>query len=396
MDAYIANRRFPNVRKTLQNEYKFVDKRTDFLTTHKSEMVKYIDKVEAPQNVDFTNVANADEFNAALKNAYFEEMKVEMMTHTSELVHTLDQIVKMPKFPVNLTTFNSKDWHALTKWSGTWGFYSTDSFKLRFHIATSGIFENINYQNMFLSGSIIAVCLYKNPIEREFGIEDFDDGSMPLAELTAKWSSNAQNFLRYLDVFYPSKAALKEQPTSKYAVYAAEQNLSDIDIIIDKNDNPDYDFIVKRFFHNLKCEGKSLIRVSTARSYKYVISSANLRYNIECFRVYSSTPMNTVTRYHFPIVRQMFDGNNVYLAPSCVILGLTGICNDYKWMACKNNAIELVLKYYSRGYNFNLNDKEHAFVNKYITSAEKWQYLLTSGGRLEPDKLHTGLHHQLR
>jgi hypothetical protein len=369
METYLRKRRLPNVQQKLNGDYEFSDKSKDFLTTHENDMRGHLEETETELDVDFT--ANPDTFSDTIQNAFYDEMRVTTLDLDSKLVHTLEEIVKLNGRSIKIADFNEQDWHTLKIWKGSWGFYSLESFKLRFDIATSGIFEGVNFQNLFVSGSIVAVCLFRNPLEKNYDIsyemdDDFLQGKITYEDLKVKWQESSANFIRYLDTHYPSKTTLQNQLSSKYEVYNAEQNLSDIDIIIDKNDNVDYDFIVKRLFANLKCKKKYLVKVDTAKSYKYIISSINLRYNIECFRVFSSTPMNTVTKYHFPIVRQLYNGQTVYMAPSCVILGLTGICHDYKWIACKTNAVDLILKYHSRGYNFNLNNSEHAFITKYL------------------------------
>ena len=76
-----------------------------------------------------------------------------------------------------------------------------------------------------------------------------------------------------------------------------------------------------------------------------------------------------------PVVRSYYDGNNVYLTPSCISAHLTYMNLDYKYFAGSKDPIEIILKYRMRGFGTFLNRKEIDKAIKYIHKIPFWNNL---------------------
>jgi hypothetical protein len=120
-----------------------------------------------------------------------------------------------------------------------------------------------------------------------------------------------------------------------------------------------------------------IIKVHSKKSYKYQIVSDLLPRHLEIFRFYKTKPIGGVSRFHFPAVRGVYDGNRVYVMPSLVSYANTGIFLDYKWMSSNKTTTNLILKYYIRGGLLILNENEHIELKKYILeNMETWGIII--------------------
>lgn len=124
---------------------------------------------------------------------------------------------------------------------------------------------------------------------------------------------------------------------------------------------------------------KLVIKFSESIRYKLFCKSTK----IEMFRIKDKDFFGTVARFHFPCVRAYYQGDNVYMLPSCITAMMTGLNIEYKYFAGIRNPIDIINKYMQRGfgvilnkfevnllldYNKNLNDGN---VLKYNTDADK-------------------------
>lgn len=91
---------------------------------------------------------------------------------------------------------------------------------------------------------------------------------------------------------------------------------------------------------------------------KFKIHSSKLLHSIEAFRTKGISFFNTVARFHLPCVRGFYNGNNIYMLPSCVTAMMTGINIDYKYFAGIRDPIDILNKYRMRGYGILINDNE--------------------------------------
>jgi hypothetical protein len=90
---------------------------------------------------------------------------------------------------------------------------------------------------------------------------------------------------------------------------------------------------------------------------KYNITSPYLERDLELF-VPQKDFINSVKVFHLPCVRAYYDGENVYMTTSCLIAHKTFMNIDYKYFYGKNNLINIINKYISRGFGTFLNNKE--------------------------------------
>ena len=78
---------------------------------------------------------------------------------------------------------------------------------------------------------------------------------------------------------------------------------------------------------------------------KFKLISIDLIHPMEIFRVKDKDFFSTVGRFHLPCVRSFYDGNNVYMLPSCITAMLTGYNIDYKYFAGVRDPIDIITKY---------------------------------------------------
>jgi len=288
-----------------------------------------------------------DEETALIRD-FQTEMQLDKVNLDNPIVRKLSEKVVPEDFPQE---FNYKPWHKLAYKEGGWGLYSLEEFKKRFHILTQGIFEDLIFDHLNFNGSLIGACLYKNNYEKAFGIEQDKDMNL-----------QADKLMRYFEHYFPSRNSIKKDKIT----LLDEQELSDIDIIVSVESNDEFDRVVKRLFYDLKVEDKKLFKITNKKSYKYFITSKNLLRPLELFRIFNMAPIDAIRKFHFPYVRNMFDGEEVYLFPSCILFAKKGIIYEYQYMSTSEPRAKYILKYYNRGCNFNLSDSEHRYVNGFL------------------------------
>ncbi len=118
---------------------------------------------------------------------------------------------------------------------------------------------------------------------------------------------------------------------------------------------------------------KDNILFSVKTNYKFRISSVYLPHHIELFQVKNNEFFSTVARFYLPIVRSFYDGNNVFMTPSCISACMTLINIDYKYFAGSKDPIEIINKYRIRGFGTILNNTEINKLLKYSSLVPKWR-----------------------
>jgi hypothetical protein len=110
-------------------------------------------------------------------------------------------------------------------------------------------------------------------------------------------------------------------------------------------------------------------------NFKFRISSSYLPHNFEFFQIKHTEFFSTVARFHLPIVRSYYDGNNIYITPSCISACTTLLNIDYKYFAGSKDPIEIINKYRMRGFGTILNDREIVRLLEYSNLVPKWKSL---------------------
>lgn len=145
-----------------------------------------------------------------------------------------------------------------------------------------------------------------------------------------------------------------------------------------KVDYPDYFLEVKNFDVKINiCLDKEYFNPNdkVKINYKYMIMSKHYDHNLEIFKVSGTDHMNTVSQFHLPCVRAFYNGENVYMTPSCVSAHLTYMNLDYKYFAGSKEPMDIINKYRMRGFGTWLNQKEIKELLEYSTSHPFWSNL---------------------
>lgn len=107
-------------------------------------------------------------------------------------------------------------------------------------------------------------------------------------------------------------------------------------------------------------------------SIKFKFFGVKLNHNFEIFKTkYPVSFFSVISKFHLPCVRGYYDGDNVYLLPSCISAANTLINLDYKYFAGTTDPIDIINKYRMRGYSTILNDAEKIKFIKYILNVER-------------------------
>jgi len=273
------------------------------------------------------------------------------------------------------------------------------------------IFENLNWNNLGVSGSVIAAACRKiDPLERDAGLSTTDffdtyygnsdiDIMCDLFEYTLfidkieylisvikknilKVFPNQENPVKVQLIKTCALHLTKKYIDTNYNGKITDENAYEIYCNLKKKDDNKYEGkyaiineIVpfdsfKYYVYNNSFEDTKSPTYS--ENIKYIISSPYMRRNLEVFKV-KFTFLATVSRFHLPCVRGYYDGKNVYLLPSAISALLTNKCLDYKYFAGVRSPFEIILKYVFRGYSIILNKKEMIKIAEFIKNNDKWR-----------------------
>jgi hypothetical protein len=97
-----------------------------------------------------------------------------------------------------------------------------------------------------------------------------------------------------------------------------------------------------------------------------------LPHDFEFFQNNTNEFFSKISQFHLPIVRSYYDGNTVYMLPSCITACITQINIDYKYFASSRDPIDILNKYRMRGFGTILNNIEIDMLVDYIRSNNKW------------------------
>ena len=118
-----------------------------------------------------------------------------------------------------------------------------------------------------------------------------------------------------------------------------------------------------------------------AESLKFKLKSPFLEHPIEVFKITYPDYWSCVSRFHLPCVRGYFNGESVYLLPSCISALMTYVNIDYKYFAGMKDEIDIINKYRTRGFGIMLNKKEKSNVIKYNSKISKWKSMFSINQR---------------
>ncbi len=117
-------------------------------------------------------------------------------------------------------------------------------------------------------------------------------------------------------------------------------------------------------------------------NHKYKITSPHINHNLELFMVKNNDFFGTVHTFHLPCVRAIYDGDNVYLTPSCVSAHLTYMNLEYKYFAGSHDPLDIINKYRMRGFGTWLNKNELKLYSTYTVKKPFWNLLFDSNANI--------------
>lgn len=122
--------------------------------------------------------------------------------------------------------------------------------------------------------------------------------------------------------------------------------------------------------HDKIPESENYLVMKIGENIKFKVKSKKIK-TIELFRSKTLDFFGMVAKFHLPCVRAYYQGNNVYMLPSCVSAMMTGVNIEYKYFAGVRDPIDIINKYRMRGFGILLSDQERkhmAYYNNHIQS----------------------------
>jgi hypothetical protein len=110
-------------------------------------------------------------------------------------------------------------------------------------------------------------------------------------------------------------------------------------------------------------------------NYKYSITSPHFNHALEMFMNKTDDHMSLVSQFHLPCVRAFYNGENVYMTPSCIFAHMTLMNIDYKYFAGSKDPIEIINKNRMRGFGTWLNENEIKNLIRYSADVDWWNNL---------------------
>lgn len=177
------------------------------------------------------------------------------------------------------------------------------------------------------------------------------------------------------------RIALKNKPINPlYEDYFKVLSIDDINLKIisfetDSTDTRDCEtcFYLNDFRKENKVpKDKNILLLKISENIKFKFRSDKMLHCIEAFRAKSNDFFSVVARFHLPCVRGYYNGETVYLTPSCITANMTGINIDYKYFAGVRDPIDILNKYRMRGFGTILNSTEREHMTYYNSNINKW------------------------
>ncbi len=125
-------------------------------------------------------------------------------------------------------------------------------------------------------------------------------------------------------------------------------------------------------------------------NYKHRIVSPHFNHPMEIFKISSNDHIGAVSQFHLPCVRAFYNGDSVYMTPTCVSAHLTYMNIDYKYFSGMKDPIEIINKNRMRGFGTWLNDGEIKEFVKYSTDVSFWSNLYGNNNSAESNAKNLG------
>tara|TARA_Y100000768_G_scaffold68896_1_gene48330 strand:- start:2591 stop:4972 length:2382 start_codon:yes stop_codon:yes gene_type:complete len=298
------------------------------------------------------------------------------------------------------------------------------------------LFNNIDWSNIAICGSVMAACLTNyNPLQYYFNSNNYKKNFEDYIEHFYKDSDldimcNCNNILDYIKTFFRFFNQLSNNIKAIDPTEIIEYNIkkttyfyisSDIiyklkiklNITTDKINFSNEKVIDEIYKYYLKEHVKYInqyiiLDIFTNHNYNFLFEPSSkdnliilvnnmadnihlfnnikfeiyakeprkvLRKKIEFFKIKYNNFFSSVSKFHLNVVRSYFDGENVYLLPSCITALKTFINIDLKYFAGNTSPYNIIKKYRYRGFGTILNNSEKiAFVESIINKETRPNY----------------------
>lgn len=170
------------------------------------------------------------------------------------------------------------------------------------------------------------------------------------------------------------RSSLRTRNNLLYEDYFKVASVDDINIVIvdyeiGKDSNVEKDCETCTYLNDIVTKhvaaDKNIMVFKISENIKFKLKSDKLLHCIEAFRAKSKDFFAVVGRFHLPCVRGYYNGETVYMEPSCVTANMTGINIDYKYFAGVRDPIDILNKYRMRGFGTILNASEKQHMSYY-------------------------------
>lgn len=314
-----------------------------------------------------------------------------------------------------------------------------DTFKKNFKRFISGVYSDLlegidlKEHNMAISGSIMAACISNSPL-LNFYPDEYYSHFYGDADVDVMVKGDVFQFINNVASFHIKLQNNIKKINSNVPVLLEDKTMASLFIPktymkntfgIEKYDvtNIQIREILKPLFEQLRdeylttldidklnAEGKTINfdcdynifitknkEPSLTYSFKYKILSPLLKHPFEIFQVKAYDFIGTVSRFHLGCVRAYYDGDNVYMTPSCITAHLTGIHLDIKYVSSVRNPVEIDMKYRARGFSRILSSRELKVFTNYSYYIEPWKTLYYNQKILgNIDHIHPIFHKNLK
>ena len=181
-----------------------------------------------------------------------------------------------------------------------------------------------------------------------------------------------------------------------------EMNIQLVSYDITKNTNKsildsDTCFYINDFRTNESkvSDDQNYLVMKIGENIKFKIKSKKMTRSIELFRTTSSDFFGVVARFHLPCVRAYYQGDNVYILPSCISAMMTGVNIDYKYFAGVRDPIDIINKYRMRGYGVLLTEQEKKHMSYYNNNVKTFGGMFNINKSFGPRELSDKIYHPL-
>jgi len=154
-----------------------------------------------------------------------------------------------------------------------------------------------------------------------------------------------------------------------FTIYLCDESLynkynkKETDIILRKSD-----FVNEQIREE---ENKIVMKIGDSIRFKFQFNKIGRQ--IEFFKSNSKDFFSLAAHFHLPTVRAYYQGDNVYMTPSCVTAMMTGINVEYKYFAGIRDPVDIINKYNRRGFGIILNTIELEQYKKFNEKSEKFK-----------------------